>query len=181
MQSLLELELSINEVMLHLVVAIVFRHHRIVVREEAAGKDLSLTSNAFVDELSLAKPTFERAISLLVLFNTVDQLWLELLCESINQLILGRLKMDILLFFTRRVTTNRTLRKRRLGILDFFELFFKLNSLTSHLGWNLMEVASIVSSDVPLGPTGLLLFVFWSRLRCRLSFELLILDLHVEL
>ena len=91
MQSLLELELSINEVMLHLVVAIVFRHHRIVVREEAAGEDLSFTSNAFVDELSLAKPAFQRAISLLVLLYLVDQVWLKFLCEGINEFIFSSL------------------------------------------------------------------------------------------
>ena len=89
--------------------------------------------------------------------------------------------MDILIFLARRVTANGALGKRRLGILDGLELLLKLSGLASHLGGGLMVVASNVRSDASLGSTFLLMLVLLGWLRYRLSFELLLLKMHVEL
>ena len=75
--------------MFHLVVAVVLRKSGIVIREETAGEDLGLTRDALVDELGLAELKSKGAISLLVPFNSIDQVWVELRCESIYELILS--------------------------------------------------------------------------------------------
>ena len=53
------------------IVAVVFAHHFIVVRDEALGETLGLTRNSLVDELRSGEPEAKRAVGVLQMIDAL--------------------------------------------------------------------------------------------------------------